>query len=442
MSNVKTNTECAYIHSNISVSEKGRLAFAGCDVVDMAKEFGTGLYLLDEDLIRERCRMYKRLMTKYFGGASRPVYAGKALSFKEIYRIMKSEDMCIDSVSSGELYTASAAGFPLEMAFFHGNNKTDFDIEFAIDNNVGYIVADSFEEIDRISEIALERGCEQKVLLRITPGIDPHTFAAVKTGSVDSKFGSPIETGQAEEIVAYTLKKEGINLAGLHCHIGSQIFDSKPYCDTVVIMAQFLSDLRAKYGFAPEILNLGGGFGVRYVESDPVPNYEEYIKFLSETLKCEFERHAMPIPTIIMEPGRSIVADAGMTLYTVGTVKTIKGYLSYVSIDGGMGDNPRYALYESRYTVYNASRPTDKADFECTIAGRCCESGDLIAREVSIAKPERGEILAVAVTGAYNFSMASNYNRLPRFPIVMISKKTPRLVVRRETFEDIIKLDI
>ena len=444
MYNVKTNevNEIKFIHSNIGISDKGRLSFCGCDTVDLAGEYGTGLYLFDEDLIRERCRMYKRLMSKYFGGASRPVYAGKAFSCKEIYRIMSSEDMGVDSVSSGELYTASAAGFPLENVFFHGNNKTDADLIYAIESKVGHIVSDSFEELDCISDIATERGVEQRVLLRITPGIDPHTYDAINTGKVDSKFGTPIETGQAEKIVSYALGKPGVKLVGLHCHIGSQIFDAQPFCDAVKIMTKFLADLRARYGYTAEILNLGGGLGVRYIESQPIPDYEAYIRTFSDVLKSELSGYGLEMPTIIMEPGRSIVADAGMTLYTVGTVKTIEGYLSYVSVDGGMGDNPRYALYGAEYTVYNASRVLASADFECTIAGRCCESGDMIARDVKIARPVRGDILAVAVTGAYNYSMASNYNRLPRFPIVMISKGKPRLIVRRETFEDIARLDV
>ncbi len=430
------------LHSNLGVNDKGHLTMAGVDTVDMAKKYGTPLYLMDEERIRENARTYIRAMTKYFGEGSRPLLASKALSFKGIYRIAKEEGMHTDIVSPGELYTALQAGFPMENAYFHGNNKTDADIKFAIESGIGYFIADNIEEIDAIEECAGRHGIKQKILLRLTPGIDPHTHAAIATGKVDSKFGTSIETGQAEELIRYILKLENVELLGFHCHIGSQIFDIKPFTDAADIMLEYIAFLRDKYGFETEILNLGGGFGVRYLEEHPVIDYEANIKDISEHIKAKVKAHSVKMPKILMEPGRSIVADAGLTLYTVGSVKTITGYKSYVSVDGGMPDNPRYALYQSPYTVLTASRAAEEANFTATIAGRCCESGDLIQEDVKLAKPTRGDTLAVLVTGAYNYSMASNYNRLPRAPIVLIDKEgNEKIGVRRETYADLVSLD-
>jgi diaminopimelate decarboxylase len=280
------------------------------------------------------------------------------------------------------------------------------------------------------------------LLLRLTPGIDPHTYAAVATGKVDSKFGSAIETGQAEEITAHTLSCENVDLAGFHCHVGSQVFDSDVFLRSSEIMLDFIALMRDRYGYVARMLDLGGGYGVRYVESDPVIDIPANIRQVAEAVKAKCAALSLPVPEIRMEPGRSIVADAGMTLYTVGSVKTITGYKSYVSIDGGMPDNPRYALYQSAYTVHTANRMNAPRDFECTIAGRCCESGDLIAENIKIQKPERNDILAVLVTGAYNQSMASNYNKLTRPPVVMIKDGEDRIAVRRETFEDLTRLDV
>ena len=438
-----TNERAAsLIHSNVSVNEKGHLCFAGMDTVELAKKHGTALYLIDENRIRSNARTYIDAMEKYFGKGSGPLFASKSLCFTEIYRVIASEGMRTDIVSPGELYTALRAGFPMENAFFHGNNKTDADIEFAIKSGLGYFVADNKEEIDSIDRIAGELGKTQKILVRLSPGIDPHTHAKISTGSVDSKFGVAIETGQADEMVKYILEKKNISLEGFHCHVGSQIFDIAPFCDAADIMLAFISHIKNDFGKEIGILNLGGGFGVRYVESDPHIDYVANIKEIAshiDSLCAEFD---IKRPTILMEPGRSIVADAGMTLYTVGSVKTITGYKSYVSIDGGMPDNPRYALYQSKYTVHTANRMNEARDFECTVAGRCCESGDLIAEGIKIQKPQRGDTLAVLVTGAYNQSMASNYNKLTRPPVVMIKDGEDRVVVRRETFEDLARLDV
>ncbi len=430
------------LHPNLSINENGNLTVGGVDTTALIKEYGSPLMVLDEDMIRSNMRMYIDSMKKHFGGTSRPLLASKALCFKEIYRIAASEGMSTDIVSPGELYTAVAAGFPMENAFFHGNNKTDSDIEYAISCNIGYFIVDNVEELDAVDYFASKAGIVQKILLRLSPGIDPHTHAKISTGKVDSKFGTAIETGQAEELIGYALTKKNIDLQGFHCHIGSQIFEVSPFCDAADIMLEFIAHIRATLGYTAKILNLGGGFGVRYVESHPEIDIPSCIALVADHVKSDCKRLGLEIPTILMEPGRSIVANAGITLYTVGSVKTINGYKSYVSVDGGMTDNPRYALYQSEYTALIANKAGEIADFCCTVAGRCCESGDLLQEDILIQKPQRGDILAFLVTGAYNYSMASNYNKITRPAIVMVKNKQARIVVKRESFEHMTALDV
>ena len=427
------------LHENLGVKGE-HLTFAGYDTVELAKKYGTPLMLLDENKIRNTMRTYKNAMEKYFGADSVPLYASKALSFVGIYQIAKEEGINTDIVSLGELCTAIKAGFSLERAFFHGNCKTDYDIGFAIDNGIGFFNVDTYDELYAIDRIAKEKGVCQKVLLRLTPGIDPHTHAAISTGKVDSKFGTAIETGQAMEITKAALSLENIDLRGFHCHIGSQIFEIEPFCDAADIMVRFIDEVKGETGFEAEYLNLGGGFGVRYVESDPHIDYTDNIRRIAEHINAYCAEKNLYKPKILMEPGRSMVADSGMTLYTVGSVKEITGYKNYVAIDGGMSDNPRYALYGSAYTVLCANKMKDAPSYECTIAGRLCESGDLIQENVKIPPVRRGDNIAVLVTGAYNYAMASNYNRVPR-PAVVLLGKTDRLAIRRETFDDVSRLD-
>lgn len=432
------------LHSNLSVNGQGHLTLAGADTALLAKKYGTPLFVMDEERIRNNMRTYIAAMQRYFGGGSRPLFASKALCVKRVYEIAKEENMCIDIVSSGELYTARAAGFPMERAYFHGNNKTDADISFALDLGIGYFVVDNIEELDELQRQASERGIRQKILLRVSPGIDPHTHAKISTGSVDSKFGTAIETGQAEQLVVHALSLSAVELQGFHCHVGSQIFECDPFCDAADIMLEFVADMQKKHGFVSKCLNLGGGFGVRYVESDPEIDVVKNIEKVSLHVGASCERLGIERPDILMEPGRSIVADAGLTLYTVGSVKTITGYKSYVSVDGGMTDNPRYALYQSDYSILLANRADEKpSGFRATVAGRCCESGDLIQEDVSMVKPERGDILAVLVTGAYNYAMSSNYNRICKPAMVMVDKSgKDYLALRRQTFEDLCAQDI
>ena len=420
----------------------GHLCFAGQDTLSLAKAYGTPLYLMDEDRIRYNCRLYRETFEACLPAGSQILYASKAAAFKQMCRIVESEGLGLDAVSAGEIHTALTAAFPMDRVYYHGNNKTDEDVAFAMDAGVGCFVADGAEELLSIEAEAGRRGRKQKVLLRITPGIDPHTYAAVSTGQVDSKFGASIETGQADEFVALALRQPHLDVAGFHCHVGSQVFWEDVFERSVLVMMAFIRHIRDAFGYLPEELDLGGGYGVRYVESDPAIDIPAKIASVAEALTAIARRLDLPVPKILMEPGRSIVADAGLTLYTVGSVKEVRGYKRYVSIDGGMSDNPRYALYGSRYTCFNAGRMDEPADTVFDLVGRCCESGDVIQPNVPFpASTRRGDTVAVCTTGAYNFSMASGYNRLLRPPVVMLKNGTSYVAVKRETLEDITRLD-
>ncbi len=421
---------------------EGHLTFAGADVVTLAQKYGTPLMLMDEAKIREKMTIYREAMKEFFTGDSMPLFASKALSFKYIYKIAKSENIGIDCVSAGEIYTAVQAGFPMEKAYFHGNSKTENEIRYAIESGVGHFVCDSIEEVSVIDEIARNMGVTQKILLRITPGIDPHTHKKISTGSVDSKFGVAIETNQAYELVKKTLTLENIELVGYHCHIGSQIFEYDPFCDAARIMIKFIADTRDMFGFTAKVLNLGGGMGVRYTEDDPEIDYRNNIKGIAEIVRSLCGEYSLEIPKILMEPGRSIVADAGLTLYTAGYLKEITGLKNYISIDGGMTDNPRFTLYQSPYTVLLANRMEDACDYKCTVAGRCCESGDIIQEDVMMPRPCRGDIVAVLTTGAYNYAMASHYNKVPKPAVVMLTNGEDHIVIKRETYADMISNEI
>ncbi len=430
------------LYSHLGVNGAGHLTFSGCDTVALAEKYDTPLMLLDEDLIRSRCREYISAMRAYLPAGSRPLYASKALSFKHIYRIMHEEGMGIDVVSAGELYTAVQAGFPAQEAYFHGNSKTDRDIRYAMQQGIGFFVCDNADELDAIDAEAQRQGICQKVLLRLTPGIDPHTHEKINTGRIDCKFGAAIETGQAEQLLCRALEKKHLLVQGYHCHVGSQIFDAAPFCDAAVLMLQFAGGMREKYGFEPPVLNLGGGMGVPYTAADPKPDYTASIRTLGRLIDTTCRSLSLTPPVILMEPGRSIVADAGVTLYSVTGTKKIPGFRNYVAVDGGMTDNPRYTLYQSAYTVLPASGMDRKEAQLWTVAGCCCESGDVLQENVPLPEQHRGDILAVLTTGAYNYSMASNYNRIPRPPIVMLSAQTPHPTVRRETPQDLLTCDL
>ena len=429
------------LYKNLAITAEGHLSFAGQDTAVLAAQYGTPLMVMDESVIRSRCREYKAAMAAHLPAGSHPSYASKALSIKQIYRIMDQEDMNIDVVSAGELYTAAKAGFPMERAYFHGNSKSDRDIAFAMEQGIGCFVCDNADELEAIDAEACRRGLRQKVLLRLTPGIDPHTHEKINTGRIDSKFGAAVETGQAEALTLLALSKKNVVVEGYHCHIGSQIFDHKPFCDAAVLMLEFAAHIRDKHGYEPNYVNLGGGMGVPYTAKDPSIDYTKNIAALGRLIKKTCQRLCLTPPAILMEPGRSIVADAGITLYTADTIKKIPGFKNYVAVDGGMTDNPRYTLYQAAYTVLPADRMHDKATGKWTVAGCCCESGDLLQEDVPLPEPKRGDLLAVLTTGAYNYSMASNYNRIPRPPVVFIGKNGPYVAVRRETFEDLLHCD-
>ena len=430
------------LHDNYTVGENGHLFVGGCDTVSLARKYGTPLYVIDEDKVRRSMRKFREIMQKYFPAGSRVLYASKALSYVDIYRVAASEGLGADVVSSGEIYTALKGGLPGSAMYFHGNNKTDEDIEYALGAGVGTFVADCREELEYLDAAARRIGKKQDVLLRITPGIDPHTHKKVVTGSVDSKFGTPIETGQAYELVRFALGLKNITLRGFHSHIGSQIFDSGPFSDAAEIMMRFIADLPGKLGYTAEYLNLGGGYGVTYTEDRADLDADRVLREISEKLTGLAGEFGIEVPKIIIEPGRALVAAGGVTLYTVGSAKNIPGYRTYVSIDGGMPDNPRYALYQSDYAALIASKAAEPASQRVTIAGRCCESGDLIQENAPLQSCKRGDILAVLVTGAYNYSMASNYNRIPRPAMVSVSGGKDRLVVRRESFEDLVRNEL
>ena len=430
------------LYSNLSVNDQGHLSIADIDACELAKAYGTPLYVLDEDRVREKCRTYVEAMRTYLPQGSQPLYAGKALCFKGIYPVIESEGLGADVVSAGEVATALAAGFPAKDLYFHGTNKTDAEIAYGVEQGVGCFGVDNLNELEVLSREAQAHGIVQRVLLRITVGLDPHTLAAINTGRVDSQFGVPIETGQAARFVDIALKTSNIDVIGFHSHIGSQIFEATSFCDQVDRLLSFACSVRDELGFVASTFNLGGGFAVPYVEGDEKIDIAANIAAIAQHLQEGCERAGYPLPRVLMEPGRSIVADAGVTLYSAGGIKEVEGYRNYVTVDGGMTDNPRYALYKSAYTILNASRANEPADYECTVAGRCCESGDRLAEDIRIAKPTRGDIIAVLTTGAYNYAMSSNYNRVLRPALVMLSHGEARLAVRRQTIEDLLSLEM
>ncbi len=431
-----------FVMDCLSVNEKGNLQLGGCDLKAIAKEYGTPAYVLDENTIRKNCRAYVDSIKKYYDGNGIAIYASKALSCKYMYNLIAAEGMGADVVSGGEIYTALTAGFPADKLYFHGNNKSVEELEFALKNGVGRIVADNELELTRINEISERLGICANVIIRITPGVDAHTHEFIRTGQIDSKFGATLENGEADEITALASSLKNICLKGYHCHIGSQIFELAPFEHAAEIMMNFIGDMKDKYGVEADELDLGGGFGIKYVDSDTPIDYGEYMRAVSVVVKRVASKRGLKLPFIIVEPGRSIVAEAGLTLYTVGTIKDIPGIRKYVSIDGGMGDNPRYILYQSEYTVLSAENPQAPQNDVITLAGKCCESGDLIGENMKTSEFKTDEIVAVLSTGAYNYSMASNYNRIPRPPVIMVSDGKAKAVVRRETYEDLVRCDL
>lgn len=431
-----------FVSDCLNVNEKGHLEIGGCDTVDLANKYGTPLYVVDENEIRKNCRAFVKSIEDNYGGHGTVAYASKAFSCMEMYRICKQENMSIDTVSAGEIYTALKAGFPAERIYFHGNNKTLEEIEFALDNKVGRIVVDNLTELETLEKAAERKNVTAKIMFRIKPGIDAHTHSFIRTGQIDSKFGLALENGEAMVGVKKALALKNVELCGLHCHIGSQIFDISPFELAAEVMMDFIAKIKKETGAEIKELNLGGGFGIKYTGEDKPAPYSDYMNRVAAVIKRKAQEYSMELPFIIIEPGRSIAGAAGITLYTVGAVKEIENVRTYVSIDGGMTDNPRYILYQSTYEIMCADKAAEPKTEKITLAGKCCESGDLIQENAMIQKVVPGDTIAVLSTGAYNYSMASNYNRIGRPAVVMTNNGESRVIVNRESFEDLVRNDV
>ena len=429
----------------LKINTQGHLEIGGADCVELAKTFGTPLYVFDEAYIRKMMRVYRDTLKKYYGNNGKILYASKAFSCKAIYRIADEENIGVDVVSGGELYTALQAGFSAENIYMHGNNKLDYEIGEALDAGIGCIVADAYSEIDKIDAEAQKRGICQRILIRINPGVEAHTHAFVQTATTDSKFGFSIADGTAERVTAYAMSKKNVVLEGYHCHIGSQIFEKHSFVLAVNKCMDFAAEMQKKLSFRLQTLNIGGGFGIWYTDEDrkiPPEGYAEYLEALIQAVKEKASEYAMELPYLLLEPGRSIIGEAGITLYTVGAIKDIPGVKKYLAVDGGMFDNPRYALYESKYTPVLANRANEENTEIVSIAGKCCESGDLIAVNVNLPKAETGDILAILSTGAYNYSMAMNYNRNKIPPCVLVNQGKAEYIVKPQTYADITRNDV
>lgn len=429
-------------HDYMDINSDGHLVVGGCDTVELADTYGTPLYVMDEGRIRSNMKQYTKAIESFYGGKGRCLYASKAFSCKYMYKLALEEGLGVDVVSGGEFYTALKAGFDPAKIVFHGNNKSTGELELAIGEGIGRIVVDGEGEIERIDAISRQKGVVTNILIRVKPGVDAHTHEFISTGHMDCKFGFGISNGEAFDFIKRALNYKNVCIKGLHCHIGSQIFLLDPFRLTANIMLEFYAKLKSELGLSLPELNLGGGFGIKYVDGDTPVNYGDYIKAVSEVIMELCATNGLEVPFIYMEPGRSIVGDAGITLYTAGTIKDIKGIRKFVSVDGGMGDNPRYILYGAEYDAILANRATDKPEEVVTVCGKCCESGDIIIDKCNLPAVQPGDVVAVMSTGAYNYSMASNYNRIPRPPVVAVSNGEAKVIIRRETYDDIIKNDV
>ena len=430
-----------YLHGTSRINERGHLEIGGCDTVELARTYGTPLYVMDEALIRERCRAYMNAF-RGTGLKFQVAYASKAFCTMAMCRLAAEEGLSLDVVSDGELYTALKAGYPPERIHFHGNNKTPAELEMALDAGIGCFVVDNFTELKMLNAMAGEKGKKAKILLRITPGVAAHTHDYISTGQTDSKFGFDLESGAAYDAAKQAIECEHLELLGLHSHIGSQIFEVEGFRMAVEKAANFAADLRDQLGILLSVINVGGGFGIRYKEGDTPLPVERYVEAIAGAVKETFSMRDYPLPEVWIEPGRSIVGEAGTTLYTVGTFKEIPGVRKYIAVDGGMTDNPRPALYQSEYEAMLANRANEPAEEIVSIAGKACESGDMLIWDLHLPKARHGDILAVSCTGAYNYSMASNYNRIPRPAVVFVKDGKADLVVQRETYEHLVSLDL
>ena len=425
----------------IGCDNMSNLIFYGCDTVELAKKYGTPLYVMSEDYIVDRLKEIREdFLEKYDNTMA--VYASKAFLTKEMARIIKREGLGMDVVSGGELYTAMEVDFPMDRVVFHGNNKLVDEIEMAIKNNVGRIVVDNIRELDIIEDIASKYGKRVNILFRVSPGVDAHTHKYIQTGQVDSKFGIPLDDDAIRTAVKKAMNCKHIDLKGFHFHIGSQIHENESYILAVRKMVELMKELKEDIGFITKEFNTGGGYGIQYKGDENRKNLAFYTDAIMNTLEDECNRHSVQRPFVIIEPGRWIVGEAGITLYTIGTIKEIPGTRTYVSVDGGMTDNPRPSLYQAKYDAVVANKYGEEPVKKVTVAGKCCESGDILIWDLEVPEIEPGDILAVLSTGAYNYSMASNYNRIPKPAVVMVSRGKDRLIVKRETYEDILRNEL
>lgn len=430
-----------FLHGTSRQNQHGHLEIGGVDALYLAEKYGTPLYVYDVALIRERAKSFKQAFITA-GLKAQVAYASKAFSSVAMIQLAEEEGLSLDVVSGGELYTAVAAGFPAERIHFHGNNKSREELRMALEHRIGCIVVDNFYEISLLEDLCEETGHSIDVLLRITPGVEAHTHDYITTGQEDSKFGFDLHNGQTERAIEQVLQSGHIQLLGVHCHIGSQIFDTAGFVLAAEKIFKKLDEWRESYSFVSKVLNLGGGFGIRYTEDDEPLHATEYVEKIIEAVKENAARYGFDIPEIWIEPGRSLVGDAGTTLYTVGSQKEVPGVRQYVAVDGGMNDNIRPALYQAKYEAATANRIGEAHDQTVSIAGKCCESGDMLIWDIDLPEVKEGDLLAVFCTGAYGYSMANNYNRIPRPAVVFVENGEDHLVVKRETYEDIVKLDL
>ena len=418
--------------------KENELYIGGVSSTNLVGEFGSPLYVMDEELLINTCKSYYKNF-KCKENNNRVAYAGKAFLTMAMCKLINEQGLYLDVVSGGELYTAYKSGFPLEKVYFHGNNKTYDEI---VKLGVGRFIVDNIEEMTILNEIATKYNKKQDIYLRLTPGIEAHTHDYIKTGQIDSKFGFAPVGNTIMNAVKYALDYENLNLKGLHCHIGSQIFDIAPFEDAAEIMLGFINDIKKETGHIISELDLGGGFGIHYTNEDKPRETREYCEAILNRVDKVCEKLALERPILTIEPGRSIVGNAGTTLYTIGAIKEIEGVRTYISVDGGMTDNIRPALYGAKYDMTIANKVNDKKDNMVTVAGKCCESGDIFVKDINLQETKRGDVLAVFTTGAYGFSMASNYNKNPRAAVVFVKDGIARLVSKRQSYEDLLSLEV
>ena len=439
--NTSRAAKLALFPLNVEVSNQGHLVIGGCDVVDLANEFGTPLYLFDESTLRYKCREFKDEFRKYYPDTL-VIYASKAFLNRALALIFKEEGLGLDVVSGGELSIAHSVDFPLDKVYFHGNNKTPEELNLALDLGVGRIVVDNFYELELLNKLVGERVISQDILLRLTPGVDPHTHQYTTTGTMESKFGFPLDTGQAEQAVKQALAASNLNLLGFHFHLGSPVSEVQPYELAMELVLRFTREMGNKFSFNLHEFDIGGGFAVPYTLDYKVPTVADYAGALTAKLSGLISELGLSRPRLIIEPGRAIIGQAGVALYKVGAIKEIPGIKKYVCVDGGISDNIRPALYGAKHEAMVANKALGEEREMVTIAGKLCESGDILVRDVNLASLRPGDIIAIPVCGAYSIPMSSNYNAMPRPAVVMAKEGRGRLIRRQETYQDLMSLDL